>query len=58
MRECPSERLNTTVILCFTEALQRVFSRHLMSGYPPGNEENESHLGIAKSQNLERRLLD
>jgi hypothetical protein len=51
MRECPSGRLNTTVIPCFIVALQRVFSRHLISGYPRETGEINK-----KNQTLERRF--
>ena len=48
MTQVPSFRLNITTIPCSVEALQRVFSRHLILGYPQettGSAENRHGAG-------------
>jgi len=48
MMACPSDRLNITLILCFIDALQCIFSRYLIVGYPRekrGSAENQHGTG-------------
>jgi len=50
MMACSSWRLSITAIPCFVEALQRIFSRYLILGYPREKRgSTENHYGLGKS---------
>ena len=51
MTECSSFQLSITLILCFIDAQQRVFSRYLIFEYPQekrGSAENQHGAGKGK----------